>query len=363
MSQDNKSNPFQKRKGRGADGNSTGRFESQRHEIDLSSYGWFDSEDESLLKTQFFKDASRTIVSENDSPDLGFRFSMNFYRGCEHGCAYCYARPSHEYLGMSAGLDFETKIFVKEEAPELLRKKFMSKSWKPEIIMMSGNTDCYQPAERRFQITRKALQVLNEFGNPVGIITKNNLIIRDLDILKEMAERNLVSVTISITSLDTELARTLEPRTSSPTGRLEAVRLLSEAGIPVNVNIAPAIPGLNDHEIPSILKAASEAGARSASLVAVRLPHSVKEIFSDWLTTHRPDAKTKILNHIRSLRGGELYKADFGDRMKGSGVYAENMQRIFKIFSDKYNLNNDYPELSTSHFKRPKNQLSLFDEE
>lgn len=363
MSQDNKNNPFQNRKGRGADGNSTGRFESQRHEIDLSNYGWFDQDDETLLKTQFYKDASRSIVTENDSPDIGFRFSMNFYRGCEHGCAYCYARPTHEYLGLSAGLDFETKIIVKEQAPDLLRKKLMSKSWKPEIIMMSGNTDCYQPAERKFQITRKALEVLNEFGNPVGIITKNNLITRDLDILQDMAKRNLVSATISITSLNVELARTLEPRTSSPAGRLEAVKALASAGVPVNVNIAPAIPGLNDHEIPAILKAASEAGARSASLVAVRLPHSVKDIFSDWLATHRPEAQTKILNHIRGMRGGELYKSEWGDRMSGTGVYAENMQRIFKIFSEKYGLNRDYPELSTNHFKRPKNQLSLFDDE
>jgi len=314
MSQDNEENPFKKRTGRGADGNSTGRFESERHEIDLSNYGWFDQEDETLLKTQFFKDASRSIVTENDSPDLGFRYSMNFYRGCEHGCAYCYARPTHEYLGLSAGLDFESKIFVKEEAPELLRKKFMSKSWKPELIMMSGNTDCYQPAERKFQITRKALQVLNEFGNPVGIITKNNLITRDLDILEDMAKRNLVSVTISITTLNTELARTLEPRTSSPEGRLQAVKELSAAGIPVNVNIAPAIPGLNDHE-------------------------------------------------IRGMRGGELYKSGFGDRMTGTGAYAENMCRIFKIFSEKYNLNKDDLELSTCYFKRPQNQLSLFDDE
>jgi DNA repair photolyase len=363
MSHDNKNNPLQKRTGRGADGNTSGRFESQRQEIDLSNYGWFDQDEESTLKTQFFKDSSRSIVTENDSPDLGFKYSMNFYRGCEHGCAYCYARPTHEYLGMSAGLDFESKIFVKEEAPELLRKKFMSKSWKPDIIMMSGNTDCYQPAERKFQITRRALQVLNEFGNPVGIITKNNLITRDLDIISEMAKKNLVSVTISITSLNVELARTLEPRTSSPAGRLEAVKSLSAAGVPVNVNIAPAIPGLNDHEIPAILKAVSEAGARSAALVAVRLPHSVKDIFSDWLATHRPDAQTKILNLIRSMRGGDLYNSKWGERMKGSGVYAENMQRIFKIFSEKYGLNKDYPDLSTDHFKRPQNQLSLFEDE
>lgn len=360
MSQDNKSNPFLKKTGRGADGNTTGRFESLRHEIDMSNYGWMDEEDEKTLKTQFFKDSSRSILNENDSPDIGFRYSMNFYRGCEHGCAYCYARPTHEYLGLSAGLDFESKIFVKESAPELLREKLMSRSWKPEPIMVSGVTDCYQPAERRFQLTRRCLQVLAEFKNPVALITKNHLITRDIDIFKELAALNLAWTTISITSLNPDLARVLEPRTSTPTARLQAVEALAKAGIPVGVNVAPVIPGLNDHEIPAILKSAAEAGATSAGTVIVRLPYLVKDIFSDWLQTNRPEAKDKILNLIRSTRGGELYNSKFGERMKGSGIYAENIRKTFDLFCRKYRLNEHDFELSTEHFRRPTDQLSLF---
>lgn len=362
MAQDNKNNPLLRKSGRGADGNTTGRFESVRHEIDMSNYGWWDpEEDQKLLKTQFFKDTSRSILSENDSPDLGFRYSMNFYRGCEHGCAYCYARPTHEYLGMSAGLDFESKIFVKESAPELLREKLLSRSWKPEPIMVSGVTDCYQPAERKFELTRRCLQVLAEFRNPAALITKNHLITRDIDVFREMKERNLIRTALSITSLNVELARTLEPRTSTPQARLQAVEALAKAGIPVSINIAPVIPGLNDHEIPQILKAAAEAGAQSAGFVILRLPYSVKDIFSDWLETHRPEAKEKILNHIRATRGGQLYNSNFGERMRGTGVYAGHIEKVFQLFKTKYGLNKKGVELSVEHFRRPSDQMSLFD--
>ena len=368
MSQDNKNNPLQNRKGRGAGGNTSGRFESVRHEIDMSNYGWMDEDDQRTLKTQFFIDNSKSIITRNDSPDLGAGYSMNFYRGCEHGCAYCYARPTHEYLGLSAGLDFESKIFVKENAPELLREKLMSRNWEPEVLMISGVTDCYQPAERKFQITRKCLQVLNEFRNPAFIITKNHLVTRDIDILKEMAALNLIHVTISVTSLDSDLARTLEPRTSAPQARLQAIEALAKAGIPVGANIAPVIPGLTDREVPQILKAVSDAGAQSAGMVMLRLPHSVKDVFSDWLEQNKPESQNKVLGLIRDMRDGKLYESDYATRMIGKGAYAENIWNIFHVFKQKYNLTGRDTQLSIEHFTRPapqkapSMQRSFFDE-
>ncbi len=349
-------------KGRGTDSNPANRFDklhvNLEHEVPPVMAG--DEVEEVAPRTQLFRDSSKSILAENNSPDLGFRYSINPYRGCEHGCAYCYARPTHEYLGFSAGLDFETKIMVKENAPDLLREKFMSKSWRPELIVLSGNTDCYQPVERKIGLTRKILQVMLEFGNPVGVITKNALITRDVEVLRELAKKNLVSCTLSITSLDNDLAAALEPRTSRPQARLNAVRILSDAGVPVNVNVAPMIPGLNDHEMPAILKAASENGARSAAFIPVRLPLAVLPIFSDWLEKHRPLRKEKVLSNIRDIRGGKLNDSQFGTRMKGEGAKADQIRQMFRIYSAKYGLDKKFPELSLEQFVRPSNQLTLF---
>ncbi len=331
---------------------------SERHQ-DIAGE---ESGEKPLLRTQFFKDSSKSVVSENSSPDIGFRFSVNPYRGCEHGCAYCYARPTHEYLGYSAGLDFESKIFVKEDAPKLLREKLMSRSWRPETIAMSGVTDCYQPIERKLQLTRQCLEVLLEFKNPVGIITKNKLVTRDLDLLSKFAKFDGAMVYLSITSLDAKLIEALEPRTSRPEARLAAIRELSAAGVPVGVNIAPVIPGLTDHEIPAILKAAREAGATHAGYVPVRLPLSVTPLFSEWLEVHRPEKKDKVLELIRSLRGGKLNDPRFGTRMKGEGAIASNLEQMFRIYSRREGLNEKEFRLSADHFQKPDpgRQLSLF---
>lgn len=349
-------------KGRGTDTNPANRFEKLHVDLTHEAAPVMEGDDveEVSPRTQIFRDSSKSILAENNSPDLGFRYSINPYRGCEHGCAYCYARPTHEYLGFSAGLDFETKIMVKENAAELLREKFLSKSWQPELIVLSGNTDCYQPIERKLSLTRKILEVMLEFGNPVGVITKNALITRDLDLYEKMARKNLVNCTLSITSLDNDLAAALEPRTSRPQARLRAVKLLSDAGVPVNVNVAPMIPGLNDHELPAILKAASENGARSAAFIPVRLPLAVLPIFTDWLEKHRPLRKEKVLANIRDIRGGKLNDAQFGTRMKGEGAKADQIRQMFRIYAAKYGLDKKFPELSVEHFNRPSNQLTLF---
>lgn len=349
-------------KGRGTDTNPANRFEKLHVDKNHEAPPILETDeiDTVLPRTEFLRDSSKSILAENDSPDLDFRYSINPYRGCEHGCAYCYARPTHEYLGFSAGLDFETKIVIKENAPILLREKFISKSWKPELIVVSGNTDCYQPIERKLGITRKILEVMLEFGNPVGVITKNALITRDVDILAELAKKNLVSATLSVTSLDNDLAATLEPRTSRPQARLNAIRILSEAGVPVNVNVAPMIPGLNDHELPAILKAASENGARSAAFIPVRLPLAVLPIFEDWLEKHRPLRKEKVLSNIRDLRGGKLNDYKFGSRMRGEGAKADQIRQMFRIYAAKYGLDKKYPNLSTDQFRRETTQLTLF---
>lgn len=353
-------NPLLIKKGRGSTENTTGRFESIQKETDLENYGWMDEDDKSVAKTEFFKDTSKSILTENKSPDIPFRYSMNFYRGCEHGCAYCYARPTHEYLGHSAGLDFETKIYVKEEAPKLLREKLLSPTWKPETITVSGVTDCYQPAERKYQLTRQCLEVLAEFRNPVALITKNRLVTRDIDLFQELNRYQAVFVMLSITTLNADLGARLEPRTSAPEARLKAVEELAKAGIPVGVNVAPIIPGLTDHEMPMILKRAKEAGAISAGYTVVRLPHSVKAIFSDWLATHRPEAQEKVLNSIRETREGKLYDANFGSRMTGAGPKADQIAQMFELFCRKFHLNEKDFHLSTEHFQRPGDQLSFF---
>lgn len=345
-------------RGRGASSNTTSRYDHFKYEPTEEDFDNY-SEEKSILKTEVFKDSSRTIVSENSSPDVGLRFTVNAYRGCEHGCAYCYARPTHEYLGYSAGLDFESKIFIKEKAPELLRETLMKRSWKPEVVAMSGITDCYQPLERKFELTRGCLKVLAEFKNPVSMITKNHLIVRDLDIFTEMLKYNGILIYISVTTLDGELAQALEPRTSHPLSRLKAIETLSKAGIPVGVNVAPCIPGLTDHEMPNILKAASEAGAKFAGYVPVRLPSSVAPLFQEWLEVHRPLKAQKVLNSIRDLRGGSLNDPRFGSRMRGEGPRADQMEQLFKLYSRKYNFNQETVNLSIEHFKRPSAQLEF----
>lgn len=353
-------------KSRGSGINTKNRFEPFEIDYDLSTFDeYFDSDPEpARIKTVFYNDNSKSILAKNDSPDLGFTYSINPYRGCEHGCIYCYARPTHEYLGFSAGLDFETKIMVKLDAPKLLEEAFRKKSWVPQTIMFSGNTDCYQPVERRLGITRECLRVFLEFRNPVGVITKNALIQRDIDILSELASMNLVNVVISITTLKRELSRKMEPRTSVPSKRLETVEKLAAAGIPVGVNTAPIIPGLNDEEIPAILKAAAERGARSAGKVMVRLPHSVKELFNEWLMRVYPEKASKIINRIKDIRRGELSSAEFGKRMRGEGQYAEQIHRLFKTCCSRYGLNKDIEHTAKDLFRIPptdKSQGELFE--
>lgn len=333
------------------------RFESIRLEPDVD----WNPDDEVLPRTRFFKDHSRIVIARNDSPDIGFRASLNPYRGCEHGCIYCYARPTHEYLGFSAGLDFESKIMVKTDAPVLLRRELSSPKWQPQVIFMSGVTDCYQPVERKLKLTRGCLEVLAEFRNPVFIITKNRLVTRDLDLLSELAKRQAVAVWLSITTLDSELRKIMEPRTSPPVARLAALREMADAGIPVGVNVAPIIPGLTDHETPSILKAAAEAGATSAGYTVVRLPHAVAPLFETWLQTHFPDRKERVLHRLRAMRGGKLYDAQWGKRFSGEGVFADQIAQMFEVARRKAGIRNENLELSTASFRRAGGaQLSLF---
>jgi DNA repair photolyase len=342
---------------RGAAENPPNRFEKIILEPDTD----WNPDDDVLPRTQFFKDHSLSVISRNDSPDVGFSASLNPYRGCEHGCIYCYARPTHEYLGFSAGLDFESKIMVKEDAPELLRRELSSPKWSPQVIFMSGVTDCYQPVERKLKLTRRCLEVLAEFRNPVFIVTKNQLVTRDLDLLSELARHQAAGVFLSITTLDSELRKVMEPRTSPPAARLAALRELSAAGIRVGVNVAPIIPGLTDHELPAILKAAAEAGATSAGYTVVRLPYAVAPLFEKWLETHFPDRKEKVLNRLRAMRGGKLYDAQWGKRFSGEGIFAEQIAQMFEVARRKAGIRNDDTELSTAAFRRAGGtQLPLF---
>jgi DNA repair photolyase len=311
-------------------------------------------------RTRFFADHSRSVIATNRSPDVGFDKSINPYRGCEHGCIYCYARPSHEYLGFSAGLDFETRILVKKDAPRLLRKELSSKRWAPQTIAISGNTDPYQPAERHFQLTRQCLDVLAEFRNPVAVTTKNHLVTRDIDQLGELARHRAASVFVSITTLDRNLTHIMEPRTSRPERRLAAIEALSCAGIPTGVMVAPMIPGLTDHEIPAIVEAASESGAAYAAYLMVRLPHAVAPLFEKWLGDWLPDHKDKVLNRIRSIRGGRLSDSRFGSRGRGTGVFADQMADMFNLACKKVGILAGRPDLSVDAFRRP-GQMSLFD--
>ncbi len=345
-------------KGRGAQLNSTNRFlEHQRVYDDEFSY----TEEETFRtqKTSYFTEHAKKVVNTITSPDLKFGKSVNAYQGCEHGCIYCYARNTHEYYGYSAGLDFEQKIIVKKNASLLLEKEFLKKSWKPETIMFSGNTDCYQPAEREFGLTRKMLEVCLKYRNPASVITKNGLILRDLELLQELSKNRLIKVILSITSLQEELRRILEPRTVSAAKRLQVIQRLSEAGIPVGINIAPIIPGLNDHEIPAIARAASEHGALWASYTAVRLNGSIASIFEDWIYKQFPTKAEKVLSQIKDLHGGKLNDSQFGRRMRGERKYAEHIRQLFQISVTKYFKDKEVPETNHDAFLRP-GQLSLF---
>jgi DNA repair photolyase len=334
---------------RGAGSNPPNRFEPIRLERDPD----WDSEADPLPRTQFLKDRTSTIIAHNDSPDVGFEFTLNPYRGCEHGCIYCYARPTHEYLGFSSGLDFETRIMVKEDAPRLLREELSSPRWQPTPIGLSGVTDCYQPIERRLKLTRGCLEVLAQFRNPVSIVTKNLLVTRDTDLLSELAGCGAAQVCISLTTLDPDLRAVMEPRTSPPAARLAAIRMLSSAGIPVGVLVGPTIPGLTDHEMPGILEAAAHAGARFAGYEMLRLPHAVAPLFEEWLEQHFPLKKQKVLDSIRAVRGGELNDARFGSRMRGEGLLADQISQMFHVACRRAGLSTTGPELSIAAFRQP----------
>ncbi|QDU96989.1 PA0069 family radical SAM protein [Lignipirellula cremea] len=341
------------------------RFETTAREVDLEQMEWDTEYLQERLnrKIDYLDDQAQSVVSENTSPDIPFRYSLNPYRGCVHACSYCYARNTHEYLGYNAGLDFETKILVKQEAASLLRKFLGRKAWQPEMIMFSGVTDCYQPAERQFRITRQCLEVAWECRQPIGIITKNALVLRDLDLLQQLAGENLVNVFLSINSLDPELARRMEPRTSIPAARLRAVQTLAAAGVPVGVMTAPIIPGLNDSEIPALLQAARQAGAQAAGYNFLRLPITVEPVFLEWLQRNYPEKRELIEGRIRSSRDGELSSSTWSERMRGTGQIAEQIQKMFRIFAQKNNLARRLPPLDCTRFRPPETdpqQLKLF---
>jgi DNA repair photolyase len=345
------------KKGRGTGLNPGNRFsdlEVGPEEFDENSLP------ESTVATRFIPDSTRSILAKNNSPDICFTYSVNPYRGCEHGCVYCYARPTHEYLGLSAGVDFETQIFVKESAPELLRKELNSPKWVPQSVTMSGVTDCYQPVERKLRLTRGCLEVFAEFMNPVSLITKNHGITRDIDVLQRLAKNDASLAILSITTLDADLCATLEPRTSRPQARLKAIEELAASGIPVGVNVAPVIPGLTDEELPAILKAAFDAGAQFAGYVPLRLPFAVKDLFEEWIHRAYPTRANKVLNRIREMRGGKLNDSNFGSRMKGEGVFAQQIESLFRISAKKIGIPTQFPTLSTKHFRRKNEQLQLF---
>ena len=349
--------------GRGAQLNPHNKFLSLSYEEDLNytEYCYQNDELVSADKTQFIEVYPKSIVNKVDSPDVPFSWSINPYQGCEHGCIYCYARNSHEYWGYSAGKDFEQKILVKTHAPVLLKEKLQSKSWQAAPIMLSGNTDCYQPAERKLQITRKLLQVFLYHKHPVGIITKNALITRDIDLLSQLAEKQLVKVVLSITSLNEDLRQKLEPRTSSTQSKLKAIKALSSRGIPVSVMMAPIIPFLNSEEVFEIAKAVSKAGATHLNYTTVRLNGIISLLFEDWIYKNYPDRAEKVLNHIKDLHGGKLNNNEFGSRMRGTGAFAEQLNKMIKLAKKQYSLNGSELKFNLhSYIKKPTNQISLF---
>lgn len=336
------------------------RFETRS--LETFDDGWETvAEELPVIQTKFFDDQTRSVLFKNESPDVGMSYSLNPYRGCEHGCAYCRARPYHEYLGFNAGIDFESKIMIKHNAPELLRKEFSKRSWSPQCIMMSGNTDCYQPAERQYQITRKLLEVFLEFRNPVSILTKNALILRDLDILKELASMNLVSTMLSITSFDRELRRRLEPRTSTPERKLQAIEQLAKANVRVGIMVGPIIPGLNDNEVPNILKRGADAGAKFVAHTILRLPYAVAPIFQDWIEKNYPEKAHRVMTRIRMIRGGRLNDPNFGTRMTGTGGYADYMHNVVATLARKYGMSEPRIPLATHLFRR-SGAWGLFDD-
>ena len=352
-------------KGRGSQLDPPNRFGGTHHEVDFKHL----EHDEDFLDglrrrpTEYLPDRSKSIVAENDSPDVGFRYSINPYRGCSHGCSYCYARPTHEYLGFNAGLDFETRVMVKEKAPSLFRAFLARETWAGHPIAMSGVTDCYQPAERHYRLTRGCLEVAAEARQPMTIITKNALVLRDLDLLRGMARERLIHVHLSVTTLDADLARSMEPRTSTPAARLRAVEALAGAGVPVGVLVAPVIPGLTDTEVPAILAAAKGAGASSAGYTLLRLPLAVAPVFTEWLERARPGRSERVLGRVREARGGKLNVSEFGTRMSGTGERAGQIAALFRLCARKHGLDGGLPALDPSRFRPPvpkSGQLRLF---
>jgi DNA repair photolyase len=357
-------------KRRGAGVNPAGRFERIRLTDEGADQGFQEpapemgsSERLPIVRTEVFRDESRSVVSENQSPDIRFRYSLNPYRGCEHGCTYCYARPTHEMLGLSAGLDFETKIFAKPNAPRLLTEFLRRSDYICEPIALSGVTDPYQPIERSLRITRSCLEVMARCGQPVELISKSRLILRDLDLLSDMARRQLLAVSVAVTTLDERLQHEMEPRASSPLARLDTIKQLSKAGIPVRVLLAPLIPGLTDNEIPSILESARRCGAHSASYTLLRLPFSVKDVFVEWLQRNYPHRATAVLARIRDVRGNKLNDPRFGSRMRGTGPWADQIAKMFQFFARRNGLLTEFPLLDCSSFQAPADpsgQLTMF---
>ncbi|MGB1547186.1 MAG: PA0069 family radical SAM protein [Alphaproteobacteria bacterium] len=356
--------PDRPRKGRGAVSNPTGRFEAEQR-LAVAD-GWTEremEEEEPVLRTHVGIDATRSILNRNDSPDIPFERSINPYRGCEHGCVYCFARPTHAYLGLSPGLDFESRLFAKPKAPELLANELRKPNYRCETLALGMNTDCYQPIERRFEITRKILETLDAFGHPVSLVTKSTLVLRDLDILKRMAARRLVKVFVSVTSLRPEIARTLEPRAPHPKHRIATIRRLAEAGVPVGVMTAPIIPFLTDSEMEKILETAAVAGAKEAGYVVLRLPHEVAPLFREWLEANAPGKARHVMSLVQGMRGGKDYDSRFFIRRRGTGNYAELLAKRFELACRRLELNRKSISLDRSQFRPPPiagEQLDLF---
>ena len=351
----------ERRRGRGACSNKTGRFEPET--VGAFDDGWGSLAALDTFKTEVFEDSAKSIIARNDSPDISFDRSINPYRGCEHGCVYCYARPTHCYLGHSAGLDFETKLYAKTNAAELLEKELAHANYQPQTIALGANTDPYQPIERERRITRSILEVLAEARHPVGIVTKSALVARDIDILAPMAAKGLAKVAISITTLDRHVARAMEPRAATSSRRIETIRQLTAAGIPVTVMVAPVIPGLTDHELEAILETSRDAGARDAGYVLLRLPLEIKDLFREWLNQEFPDRARRVINLLRTMHGGQDYNSAFGQRQRGSGPYADQIAMRFKLARNRLNLDTERLQLRTDLFKRPivrGQQLPLF---
>lgn len=345
--------------GRGANTNPANRFEAIGFAADGDYLDALEPEDRVGPRTQIFIDTSRSIIATNESPDIPFTAGINVYRGCEHGCSYCFARPYHEYLGLSAGVDFETKIFIKPRAAELLRETFSKKSWQPRPVAMSGVTDPYQPIERKLGITRQVLEVFAAFRNPIGAISKNFLISRDADLLGDLAKDRAATATLSITTLDPKLAGLMEPRASSPKRRLEAIAILARAGVPVGVSVSPVIPGLNDHEVPAILKAAREAGAKHAFYVPLRLPGAVQSIFLEWLNRHFPDRYEKVVNRVTGMKRGRMNQPGFGDRFTGTGVFFEAIASMVKLSMQRLKYE-PYVPLNSEAFRVQGGQMKMW---